>query len=90
MNTDSFLVAAEPAQAPLPEQLTALGLARIAAFRERHGTPDWLGQALADADFNAALLRVWSCSSFVFDTCMTWPEVLGDLIASADLTASYG
>ncbi|MFA5631238.1 MAG: bifunctional [glutamate--ammonia ligase]-adenylyl-L-tyrosine phosphorylase/[glutamate--ammonia-ligase] adenylyltransferase [Porticoccaceae bacterium] len=90
MSNDDFLSAAEPAQVPLPEQLEALGHARVAAFRERHGTPAWLDEALADADFNAALLRVWSCSSFVFETCMTWPEVLGDLIASADLAASYG
>ena len=75
----------------MPEAVLALGRARLENFCDRHGvSPDhWLLKQLEDADFAAQLLRVWSCSKFVYETCLTWPDVLENLCASGDLGSAY-
>lgn len=65
------------------------GNERLAAFIDRHGPEPWLTRALAYELFRAALLRVWSCSSFVYETCLQWPGVLEDLLRTGDLANAY-
>ncbi|MGD9659930.1 MAG: bifunctional [glutamate--ammonia ligase]-adenylyl-L-tyrosine phosphorylase/[glutamate--ammonia-ligase] adenylyltransferase [Porticoccaceae bacterium] len=77
--------------AGMPEEILALGKTRLASFCDRHvdSSGHWLLERLGNADFVDQLIKVWGCSGFVYETCLTWPHVLEDLCASGDLGNAY-
>ena len=68
--------------APLPAPLAATGRERLAALASNIESFD------ADA-LPGDAARVLACSDFVFSNCERHPEMLADLVSSADLEAQY-
>jgi len=90
MTTDPSLRLRHSAVPHLSDALVDTACARVADFCQHHREEGaWLAQQLADSSFAAQLATVWSCSTFVHETCMISPGTFVELVTSGDLGTSY-
>jgi len=74
----------------MPAEVGAIGVERWQKFADHHGDDcDWLYSALDRQDFARDLLKLWSTSKFVFESCLDKPEMLRNLTATGDLDNHY-
>lgn len=83
----SFIKNLEPEFAALPDELSATVIASLTKWDER--LTELQLNINQIPEFNTAIVKVWTSSLFIAESCIRKPELLADLVNSGDLSSIY-